>query len=251
MNRFFKIGWIFVLTVVVIMIVMGPGCMPMTHFIVERVADSYPEALFYVPTEQPLVALTIDDAPDARTTPQILDVLKQYHAHATFFIITEYLKGNEAIVRRMLQEGHEIGNHMTRDEPTRDLPFEEFVRKFNRADSILRQFAPVHWLRPGSAFYTREMVNYLKEDPRGYRLVLGSVYPVDAQIPFTSWATHYIDWSTRAGDIIVLHDHGKRGERTIKTLGEILPHLEKKGLTVVTLSTLYQARSDKNLEEPK
>ena len=220
------------------------GCAPFTHWIVDRVAQKYPHAIFLVRTDQPLVALTIDDAPNAETTPLILDVLKKYRAHATFFIITDYIAGNEEIIRRILDEGHEIGNHMTTDEPSRDLPFPEFVKKFNRADSILRQFAPVHWFRPGSGYYNREMAQFIESDPRDYRLVLGSVYPLDAQIPFSSWASHFIDWSTRPGDIIVLHDGKERGWRTLHTLNYILPDLEKEGFQVVTLSTLYQNRKE-------
>ncbi len=221
-------------------LLMLASCAPIHHLVVEQVATNYPEAIFYIPTNEPLVALTFDDVPDSVTTPLILNTLRKYHAHATFFVITGRVPGNEAIIQRILAEGHEIGNHMTRDEPTAKLTYQKFVQEFNRADSVLRQFAPVRWLRPGSAFYTEEMANYLANDPRGYRLVLGSVYPADAQIPFTFLASHYIDWTTRPGDIIVLHDGGDRGRRTIRTLEQILPYLTQKGLKIVTISTLYQ-----------
>ncbi len=220
-------------------------CASVTHWMVYQIAEKYPEAIFYIETDEPLVALTIDDAPNPDTTPQILDTLKKYQAHATFFIITDNLKGNEEIVLRMLAEGHEIGNHMPLDEPSADLPFPEFVVKFNLADSLLRQFAPVRWFRPGSAYYSKEMARFIKNDPRGYRLVLGSVYPLDAQIPFSSWASHYVDWSTRPGDIIVLHDGKKRGRRTLHTLSNVLPDMRKEGLRVVTLTTLYEHRKRK------
>ncbi len=220
-------------------------CAPITHWVIYRVAEKYPEALFYIPTDQPMVALTIDDAPNAETTPLILDLLKTYHAHATFFIITEYVTGNEAIVKRILAEGHEIGNHMPLDEPSVDLPFPEFVKKFNQADSILRQFGPVRWFRPGSAYYSEEIARFIRNDSRGYQLVLGSVYPLDAQIPFSSWASHYVDWSARPGDIIVLHDGKNRGKRTIRTLNYVLPDMIQEGLQVVTLTTLYNHRQRK------
>jgi peptidoglycan/xylan/chitin deacetylase (PgdA/CDA1 family) len=71
-----------------------------------------------VDTRAKAVALTLDDGPDAATTPAILDLLRQHGARATFLLITSRVPGNEELVRRMLAEGHEIGNHMPRDEPS-------------------------------------------------------------------------------------------------------------------------------------
>ena len=57
------------------------------------------------------IALTFDDGPHPVYTPQILDTLKEYGVHATFFLIGENAERNPELVRRILREGHEIGNH--------------------------------------------------------------------------------------------------------------------------------------------
>ena len=57
------------------------------------------------------VALTFDDGPDPKWTPQILDILRRYGVHATFFVIGRNAENHPSIVRRILAEGHEIGNH--------------------------------------------------------------------------------------------------------------------------------------------
>ncbi len=57
------------------------------------------------------VALTFDDGPDTELTPQVLDLLREYNAKATFFCIGSKLKDNEANVKRIVAEGHAIGNH--------------------------------------------------------------------------------------------------------------------------------------------
>ena len=49
------------------------------------------------------MALTIDDGPDASTTPAILDLLSEYRAAATFFVITERVPGNEQLLERMIE----------------------------------------------------------------------------------------------------------------------------------------------------
>jgi len=57
------------------------------------------------------LALTFDDGPNPIVTPQVLDILARHHVQATFFLIGLHVPGNEALVRRMHAEGHEIGNH--------------------------------------------------------------------------------------------------------------------------------------------
>src|SRR5437016_5065317 len=73
--------------------------------------------VWFVETDKPLMALTIDDGPDATGTRAILDVLARHGARATFFLLADNIRGNEELVSRLLAEGHEIGNHMLRDEP--------------------------------------------------------------------------------------------------------------------------------------
>ncbi|MEX1058421.1 MAG: polysaccharide deacetylase family protein, partial [Natronospirillum sp.] len=57
------------------------------------------------------VYLTFDDGPDATWTPRILDALAERDAHATFFMIGQQVLARKSIARRVLAEGHEIGNH--------------------------------------------------------------------------------------------------------------------------------------------
>jgi len=59
----------------------------------------------------PCLALTFDDGPNAAVTPQVLDILARQQIHATFFIVGVHVPGNETLLRREYQEGHEIGNH--------------------------------------------------------------------------------------------------------------------------------------------
>jgi chitin deacetylase len=58
-----------------------------------------------------VVALTFDDGPSPWTTPSVLNALKKYHAHATFFVVGQMASHREALLRRMIAEGHVVGNH--------------------------------------------------------------------------------------------------------------------------------------------
>jgi len=191
---------------------------------------------YSVQIDEPIVALTIDDGPDSSTTPAILDLLQEFEAHATFFVITERIPGNERLLERMIEEGHELGNHMTNEEPSIRLGREGFAEDLGAADSTLSEFDKIRWVRPGSGWFTANMID--TAESRGYRMALGSVYPFDHLIPSSWFASEFILWRIRPGDVIVLHDHRWRGERTADTLSRVLPELRDRGYRVVTLSEL-------------
>ena len=71
----------------------------------------YVKALCRVKTTEKVVYLTFDDGPHAEQTPRVLDVLKRNNAKATFFCIGSHIAGNEQILKRIIDEGHTIGNH--------------------------------------------------------------------------------------------------------------------------------------------
>ena len=122
-----------------------------------------PEVLYSIETNELVVALTIDDGPDLCGSPRILDILEEYDAHATFFLISEHIPGNEVYVERMIAEGHELGNHLTVDEPSIALSEEEFERELLKADETLTQFVTdVKWVRPGSGWYNETMLATIK-----------------------------------------------------------------------------------------
>ncbi len=209
------------------------------RWLIELLARRSPEVLYFVKTRRPVVALTIDDGPDSTTTPGILDALKKHGARATFFIITDRVAGNEALLQRMLDEGHELGNHLTRDEPSIRLPPPVFEGQLRAAHDILSAYSEICWFRPGSGWFDDAMLATLRR--HGYSCALGSVYPFDTAIPSSWFAVRYILLNVEPGSVIVLHDVGPRGLRTAATLDGILPQLEAKGFEVVTLSMLTQS----------
>jgi peptidoglycan/xylan/chitin deacetylase (PgdA/CDA1 family) len=206
------------------------------EWIVALLAKRSPEVAYFAETEKPVVALTIDDGPDPATTPRILDLLKQYDARATFFLITSHIPGNEEVLARTVEEHHELGNHLTTNRPSILLDAGEFERQLLESHDMLSRFAEVLWFRPGSGWYSAQMLSIL--DKHGYRCALGSVYPFDPQIPSAWFAAQYVLRNVRPGSIIVLHDYGARAERTVAALAAILPELSRRGLRVVTLSEL-------------
>jgi peptidoglycan/xylan/chitin deacetylase (PgdA/CDA1 family) len=203
---------------------------------VDALARRSPRVLYFVDTDEPVVALTLDDGPDPQTTPRILDVLARYEARATFFLISDRVRGNEQLVQEIVEAGHELGNHMTRDRPSVQLSSDRFETALLEADSVLSRFAEGRWFRPGGGRYSDAMLSIIER--HGYRCALGSVYPYDATIPSSSFAVQHVLRRLRPGSVIILHDHGERGARTAAALERILPELRRRGLRTVTLSEL-------------
>ena len=211
------------------------------QWIVSLLARTSPDVVYCWETAEAMVALTIDDGPDADTSPRILDLLRRHDAHATFFVLANHIAGHEEVISRTVKEGHELGNHLTTATPSIVLEASEFERQLLASHRVLAQFGEIHWFRPGSGWYNPSMLSILKE--HGYRCALGSVYPFDPQTRSARFAAEYVLQHVRPGAVIVLHDRGARGERTAQALEVILPELGRRGLRVVTLSELAEVEA--------
>jgi peptidoglycan-N-acetylglucosamine deacetylase len=210
------------------------ACTP--HWLVEAAATARPGCLFFTRPAERVVALTIDDGPHEQSTPALLAVLAEHDARATFFLISNRVEGNEEVVERLVSEGHEIGNHFTEDERSIDLAEPEFEQSLLEADSVLSAFGRIRWARPGSGWYDSRMVETMQR--HGYACALGSLYPFDAQLRWSSHSARTILGGVRPGAVIVLHEGEGRGERSVAALERVLPELRRRGYRVVTLSEL-------------
>ncbi len=211
-------------------LVVRPG--PVVRWLARR----YPDVLFQLQTDAPLLALTIDDSPHPDITPRILDVLAEHDAHATFFVIGEYVPGNEEIVRRMAAEGHELGNHLMSDAPSYRLPAAEFERQLRQTHELLAPYGPVRWCRPGHGWFNRRMLGQLHG--HGYRCAMASAYSLEFRPTSARYAAGHILLNARPGAVIVLHDGIGTGRQTVAVLRRVLPELRRRGYRVVTLSEL-------------
>lgn len=200
-----------------------------------------------------LIALTIDDSPDSLgSTQAMLDVLQENGASATFFLIRKHIQENPAVVKKIVEQGHELGNHMATDDPTISLSDQDFAERLEATHELLQEFAQksqkypeITWFRPGSGFATSKMVEITKQK-YNYRTALGFVWPFDTNISSSRFSDWFIRQNARDGSIIILHDRGKnsaRGDRTVEALRDVLPRLTARGYKVVALSELLPDRN--------
>lgn len=246
---FFRRRIIFPLGLVLLLaLVFGSLISFQPKFLMHQIAEYNPNVLFYVETDQKVLALTIDDAPTSILTPAILDLLEKYHVPATFFIIGQQVPGNEALISRMKFAGHELGNHMVADEPSIMLSDEEFAANLLAVEKMIGPLGENKWCRPGSGWFSPDMVKIAHE--LGYRCCLGSIYPFDNKLRNPQLIRQAVLEQIYPGAILILHEGGPERDYIIPLLDELIPDLLAEGYEFLTVSAL-QALEKEETSEPK
>lgn len=191
-------------------------------------------------TGEPFVALTFDDGPHPELTDAVLDVLARHEARATFFLIGDRVTGNERVVARIVDEGHELGDHMMHDEPSILLSRTRFREHLTEARDLLADYQEVSWWRPGSGWTTRSMVR--EAQALGLRCVLGTVAITDGPPPEAgSWREQRLLAQINEGAVVVLHEGTSARRDVLATTDWLLTQLAERGLHSVTLSELSRS----------
>ncbi|QAY68509.1 polysaccharide deacetylase family protein [Paenibacillus protaetiae] len=209
------------------------------------------EIVWEVPMQSKKIALTFDDGPFPESTEPILDLLKQYHAKATFFVVGNRAEKFPDTVKREVEEGHEIANHT----------FTHLYLKANNSgsvqDEILRTEHSIEHLtgkktllfRPPGGVYNEQMVQMAKRN--GYTVVLWSWHQDtnDWRKPGVRYIVNKVLKNARNGDIILMHDYVPSSLQTLEAMKIILPELSRRGFQMVTVSELLHGdRPDELLE---
>lgn len=200
-----------------------------------------PGVLCYVDTDRPVFALTFDDGPDPATTPSLLDVLAEHRARATFFLIGERLPGNETLVDRIVAEGHEIANHLMRDEPAIRLSDRDYRDALSRTQDLLGRHGGSRWFRPGSGWVTPRMLRSAGD--LGLGCVLGTVVARHDGGPGDRRIAGRLLRRTRRGSVVVLHESAPERTGVLASTREVLHGLALRGLGSVTVSDLVEQAS--------
>lgn len=213
------------------------------------------ELVFKGSAHSRLLALTIDDFPSSGLGSRaLLDLLKELKIPATFFCIGKNVCDHPGMVTRAVNEGHELGNHMARDQWSVLLTKEQFIDQLQfTAIKIMQELegssstaiTPLKWFRPSGGWPTPQMLAWA--ETLGYRTVLGSIWPFDGlSIPFlsnevrTKLQEEFIERFAHPGGIIVMHDTEHFNPLTRETLKVVVPQLKAEGYTFVGLSELLE-----------
>ena len=212
-----KIVPIFILALLTALCLPGGAAMP---------ADGGAE----IPAGEKYVALTFDDGPRRVTTERLLDGLKERGAKATFFLIGQQIEDNAALVARMAEEGHQIGNHTWSHQRLDGILPDEAAQEVARTEAALEALlgGGEYWLRP----------------PYG-QVAEG----VELGVPMVKWCVDPRDWESRDAEkvtraildcvepnsIILLHDIYST---SVDAALRVVDRLQEEGYWFVTVEEL-------------
>ncbi len=199
------------------------------------------DAAYVGDSSQKILYLTFDAGYENGSTAQILDVLKAHNVPAAFFLVGNYMERNADLVRRMVDEGHIVGNHTMHHRDMRTLTDREaFAKELKDLEALFTQITGKElpkFYRPPQGLYSQENLKMAQE--LGYKTVF--------------WSLAYMDWDnqnqpTRAqafakllprthnGAVVLLHS---TSSTNAQILDELLTNWESQGYSFGTLDALF------------
>ena len=199
-----------------------------------------------------LIALTFDDGPDPEWTPTILDILKRENVPATFFIIGKNGQAYPDLLRRLVDEGHEIGNHTYTHPNLGEIPASLTELELNATQRLIESetgrstvlFRPPYF-GDAEADKPQEVEPALLAQSLGYLMIGVRIDPDDWQLPVNP--KDIVDRTVQRaldtnpdtrGQVVLLHDSGGNRAATVAALPQLIHELRARGFRFVLVSEL-------------
>jgi cellulose synthase/poly-beta-1,6-N-acetylglucosamine synthase-like glycosyltransferase/peptidoglycan/xylan/chitin deacetylase (PgdA/CDA1 family)/spore germination protein YaaH len=197
------------------------------------------------------VALTFDDGPDEKWTPQILDILKQERVPATFFIIGENGQANPRLLKRIVAEGHDVGNHSYTHPNLGEIPGRLIELELNATQRLIESVTGRSTrLFRAPYFGDAEPQTADEVEPAAIANRLGYVI-AGLRVDPDDWALPGADAIVERtlagienpnpderGQVVLLHDGGGRRAQTVEALPRLIHELRARGYRFTTVSQL-------------
>ena len=190
--------------------------------------------------KEKVIALTIDDGPWPKTTLEMLDICKQNNVKVTFFWVGNALQANPEIAKRVVAEGHAIGNH-TWHHWYRNMDAATAKSEIERTNDLIYKTTGVKtsFFRPPGGYLNNGLAAYAKNKQNS--VVLWSVTSADTDPRAKPQAfVKNVLKGAKSGAIVLMHDGGGNRERTVKALPEIISGLKQQGYRFVTVPELLK-----------
>jgi peptidoglycan/xylan/chitin deacetylase (PgdA/CDA1 family) len=200
------------------------------------------QANFFAPaycsadTTEKIIALSFDDGPHSEYTPQVLALLAQYQATATFFVIGKHIHGNESLLKQIVAEGHSIGNHSYSHSFFIDFKnvqgFKDELNQtaelvFNIIGKKMKLFRPPYGVTTPNLAKAAKLLDY--------RLIGWNIRSLDTTNDTVDVITQRVQSQIKSGAIILLHD---TSNKTIQVLERTLSFAQQQGYKIVSIERL-------------
>ncbi|MEG1066920.1 MAG: polysaccharide deacetylase family protein, partial [Erysipelotrichaceae bacterium] len=183
-----------------------------------------------------MIALSFDDGPNNRYTPELLNILKEYNARATFFVLGDHVEAFPKVLERMVLEGHEIGNHTFDHKQLsklKDNEIKEEIDKTQKAIKAVIDYEP-KLIRPPYGEKTKKIKAQL---PDNLTLVTWSIDTLDWKSKNTNTVVNKTLKECKDKDIILMHD---LYPTTLEAVRILVPELIQQDYQLVTISEILE-----------
>ncbi len=197
------------------------------------------------------VALTFDDGPDPRWTPAVLDVLRRHGVHATFFVVGARVLEHPDLTRRVVDEGHEIGNHTFSHVEVGAISGWELGLQLSLTQTAVAGatgvrpvlFRPPYASTPDTTS-RQALDSYRRVADRGYLIALSDYDSKDWQRDGVDAIVERATPPGTSGGVILFHDGGGDRSQSLEALDRLLTSLQQRGYRFETLASFAGLPSD-------
>jgi peptidoglycan/xylan/chitin deacetylase (PgdA/CDA1 family) len=204
-------------------------------------ANFFAPAYCYARTAEKIIALSFDDGPNKEYTPQVLSLLAQHKATATFFIIGKNIQGNESVLKQIDTDGHSIGNHTFTHSFFIDFKnLQAFKEELNQTKEVVFQtigkrmklFRPPYGVTTPNLAKASEQLNY--------SIIGWNIRSLDTTKDTAQIITSRVQTQIKPGAIILFHD---ASNKTIQVLKQTLSFAQENGYKIVSVDQLLKIKA--------
>lgn len=199
------------------------------------------ELVTRVETADSVIALTFDDGPIPGYTDSVLAVLAEHDVPATFFVVGQGVRLHDDVARRIVAEGHELGNHSLTHRRLLALSPSEMRRQIETTDSLIRAVGHVGEIYVRPPYGNRLLGLPLYLERRDRPLVLWSLEP-DTYHGTAEGMVEYVRSQAHPGAVLLMHVEIPQRAEGRRALPEVIAVLRAQGYRFVLLSELLGRR---------
>lgn len=186
-----------------------------------------------------VIALTFDDGPWPNTTAQVLNILKENNIKGTFFVVGQNIKNYPDLLKRIVAEGHVIGNHTWHHRYHFMNPQVAAYEVDNTNDLIYKVTGvKTNLFRPPGGIMNNGVVAYARNSK--YAIIMWSSDSIDYSQPSVPRLINNVFRTAAPGGIVLMHDGGGNRSRTVEALPGIISKFRSQGYSFVTVPELLE-----------
>lgn len=190
------------------------------------------------PGDKKVVALTFDDGPDDKYTPQVMDILDRNQVKGTFFLVGSLIEKHPGVVKNLVANGHQVAGHGWSHSNLKNLNRDHILSELNQTTLSFRNVLGLEPLmfRPPYGGLSPDVMS--EASALGYTSVIWNADSLDwySRSADSILASALVD--TKRGSIILMHSAGINLDATLEALPELIYTLKAQGYTFVTVSEL-------------